>query len=403
MTAAQPGGAPTRLITPAFIALVAAGLAYFTAGGAVLPVASRFADGPLGADSTGVGIAAGAFAVGALVTRPVVGWASDRLGRRPMLIAGSLLTIVALGVHLVSTNLAMFTIARALNGVAEGFVLVAMLTAASDLAPRNRGGEAFNLASLSLYLGLAFGPPIGETVLAALDFNAVWLTAAGLTAVAAAISVLVPETAPAKVAAMDGPRPRGRLVHPAGIFPGILILCGAFGMAGYFAFLPLYTDEIGTSGAALPLAVYAGVVVILRGGFAKLPDQVGPARLAGAALVLATVGLALMGLVRSEPGLLVGSALFAAGVAFTFPALVSVAVSRVHETERGSVVGTTSLFLDLSFGLAPAFLGVIAGRTGFGGAFLASAAVAGAGAVLLVLRRHTLVRPSLAPASTLPE
>ena len=66
---------PTRLVTPGFLILVAAALAFFTGGGIVLPVASRFADGPLGADSTGVGIAIGAFAVGALVMRPVIGWA----------------------------------------------------------------------------------------------------------------------------------------------------------------------------------------------------------------------------------------------------------------------------------------------------------------------------------------
>ncbi|MEA2578977.1 MAG: hypothetical protein QOD78_2565, partial [Chloroflexota bacterium] len=62
-----------RLFTPAFAALFAAGLAFFTAGGTVLPVASRFAAGPLHADATGVGISIGAFAIAALVLRPVVG------------------------------------------------------------------------------------------------------------------------------------------------------------------------------------------------------------------------------------------------------------------------------------------------------------------------------------------
>ena len=38
-----------------------------------------FAAGPLGADATGVGIAIGAFSVAALLLRPVVGWASDRV------------------------------------------------------------------------------------------------------------------------------------------------------------------------------------------------------------------------------------------------------------------------------------------------------------------------------------
>lgn len=46
----SPGPVPERLLTLPFAALFAAALAFFTAGGIVLPVATRFADGPLGAD-----------------------------------------------------------------------------------------------------------------------------------------------------------------------------------------------------------------------------------------------------------------------------------------------------------------------------------------------------------------
>jgi len=394
---------PTRLVTPGFLILVAAALAFFTGGGIVLPVASRFADGPLGADSTGVGIAIGAFAVGALVMRPVIGWASDRFGRRPVLVGGGLLTLVALGFHLVADTLPLFVAARALLGVAEAFFLVATLAAASDLAPSNRGGEAINLASLSLYLGLALGPPIGETVLAAGGFDAAWLAAGALTVLATGLAVLVPETAPGVLArrASGGPHRRARLFHPAGVFPGILILTGAWGMAGFFAFLPLHAPAVGMDGAALPLTIYAVLVVVLRVVFAKLPDRAGAARVSGGALAVGTVGLAVLGLVGTPVGIVVGSAIFAAGVAFIFPALLSVAVSRVDETERGSVVGTASVFLDLSFGLAPAVLGLVAESGGYTGAFLVSAVVSGFGTLLLVARRGTLARPVVAEAGTL--
>jgi predicted MFS family arabinose efflux permease len=318
-------------------------------------------------------------------------------------VGGSLLTLVALGAHLVADSLPLFVAARALLGVAEAFFLVSMLAAASDLAPPNRGGESINLASLSLYLGLAFGPPIGETVLGASGFDAAWLAAGVLTVLATVLALLVPETAPGVLARRegDGPRQRARLFHPAGIFPGILILTGAWGMAGYFAFLPLHAPAIGMGGSALPLTVYAVLVVVLRLFFAKLPDQVGAARLSGAALAIVTVGLAILGLVGTPVGVLVGSAVFAVGVAFMFPALLSLAVSRVDDTERGSVVGTASVFLDLSFGLAPAALGVVAEAGGFTGAFLVSAVVAAVGTVLLFVRRATLARPVPAGAGTL--
>ena len=73
----------TPLVTRAFVSLAATSLVFFIAGGMVLPVVSPFAIGPLGSDAAGAGIAFGAFAAAALLLRPVVGWATDRFGRRP--------------------------------------------------------------------------------------------------------------------------------------------------------------------------------------------------------------------------------------------------------------------------------------------------------------------------------
>ena len=57
----------------------------------------------------------------------------------------------------------------------------------------------------------------------------------------------------------------------------------------------------------------------------------------------------------------------------------------------------TSAFLDLSFGLAPAILGLTVGG-GYGGAFVLSGAIALAGALALVLLRGSLARPVAASA-----
>lgn len=404
----SPDAVPERLLTLPFAALFAAALAFFTAGGIVLPVATRFADGPLGADAVGVGIGLGAFSVASLAVRPVVGWASDRFGRRPLLLLGGALTVVALAAHLTATSLPVFVAVRALLGIGEAFFFVAAVAAISDLAPPARRGEAINLGSLSVYLGLAAGPFIGETVLSGAGYDAVWMAAGGTAVLATLLSLLVPETAPSILAAAQNVRdgvpqergPRARLFHPAGVLPGFLILTGTFGMAGFFAFVPLHASEIGLEGAGVPLAIYALIVIVLRIVFAKLPDQIGAARLSGAALVVTALGLGLIGLLPGVAGLYVGTAVFAVGVAFMFPALLAVAVARVDETERGSVVGTSSAFLDLSFGLAPAALGLVVEASGFPAAFVAAALVAGVGALVIAARRRSLGSPMVEPVSS---
>ena len=175
-------------------------------------------------------------------------------------------------------------------------------------------------------------------------------------------------------------------------------MTGTWGMAGFLAFIPLYTTELGMGGAGPALALYALIVISLRIVFVKLPDQMGAARLGAVALIGSALGLGILSLIRNPIGVYLGTAVFASGIAFLFPSLLALAVARVAETERGSVVGTTTAFVDLSFGLAPALLGSAAGLIGFGGTFAVSAFIAVGGSVLLVVRRDAVTRPQVETA-----
>ena len=62
-----------RLFTPAFVGLAVADLAYFTAAGLAILVLPLYVTGPVGSTTAGAGLAFGAFAVSALVLRPVAG------------------------------------------------------------------------------------------------------------------------------------------------------------------------------------------------------------------------------------------------------------------------------------------------------------------------------------------
>ena len=103
--------------------------------------------------------------------------------------------------------------------------------------------------------------------------------------------------------------------------------------------------------------------------------------------------MALVGLWRTPTGLLTGTVALGVGVALATPAIMMLALDGVPTNERGSVMGTVSMSLDLAFGLGPATLGLVAAATGRAGLFLAAAGV-GVGLPLAVaagaLLRSTL-------------
>src|SRR4029450_8709509 len=74
-----------RLVTPAFIRLGVADLAYFTATGVAIYALPLWVTGPVGSNTSGAGFAFGVCAVSALIMRPFAGRVPDTWGRRPLL------------------------------------------------------------------------------------------------------------------------------------------------------------------------------------------------------------------------------------------------------------------------------------------------------------------------------
>lgn len=369
------------ILTRPFLLVSLASLAYFVADGTSFALVSRFAIGPLHADAFGAGLTFGAFSLSALVLRPVAGRLADRGGRRPLMVGGSIVFGAVMLGHLLASSLVILIVLRLLLGVAEAMVFVAAFAAEADLSPPERRGEALTLFSLSLYVGIAVGPLIGEAAFGAGGFPAVWIASAIIAGIAALVALAVPETRPTGEPGPVGPT---RILHPAGILPGLILMTGVWGMGGYFTLVPPYAvGPLGLDGARLFLLTFGGTVILARLVGAKLPDRIGARRLSGSALLVTVAGLGLMGIMPTVTGLLAGTVLLGLGVAFTTPALASLTVSRAPASERGAALGTFSLFIDLAFGAGPIAMGAVASASTTPIAFLSAAAVALIGAAIL--------------------
>ncbi len=397
-TTTASGQARPTLFTPAFTALALASLAYFTAVGMLIPALPRFVEGPLGGGNTAVGVVFGAFSVSAVLMRPAAGVFGDRRGRRPLMLAGAALFAVSVLAYGLAATPAVLVALRFVGGAGEAMFFVGMATTFTDLAPPERRGEAMSLASLALYLGIGIGPVIAELTFARFGLTTVWVVAASGALAAVALTVRVPETRPAVPDGHDtsGPATGRRLVHPAGLLPGFVLLTSIVGMAGFLAFVPLHVLDIGMAGSGMVLALFAGVVVLVRSAGARLPDTLGPGRAIRAALAASVIGLVMVGVWHAPLGLGLGAVVLAVGIALLTPSVFALAVADVPASERGQVVATTSAFIDIAFGVGPISMGVIAASLGRPAVFLAGAAVAGAGLALVAATRLGRPRPAVA-------
>lgn len=361
------------LFTRPFVMLCVAELGYFTAGGLAIYALPLYVTGPVGSNRAGAGVAFGAFALSALVLRPVAGRLCDTLGRYPLLVAGAGISAVGMLATAFVDSLPLVVVLRVLLGVGEAAFFVAAFAALADLAPPERLGEALSYNSLSLYLGLALGPLLGEWAATTFDIRASWFAAAALALFAAMAALAVGETLEREAVTGSGTR---RLIHWPAIPVGLGFLASVVPMAGFLAFASLRATELDLTNASLPLVVYGSTVVVCRLAFAKVPDRVPSLPLGAAALTAIGGGLLVAALWPSQVGLLLGALVMAVGVAFSTPAFFSAIFATASAAERGAASATASILLDLGLGAGPLLLGFVAESFGIPWAFGSAAGVA---------------------------
>lgn len=360
-------GDEPSLLTPTFAVVMVASFAYFTAMGASLPTVPRFIEGELNGGDAAVGLGVGVYAVSAALLRPWVGRLGDTRGRRVLAVGGSVIVCVSFLAYTLATSMWILVLARLLTGVGEAAGFVGFATAAQDLAPDHRRGEAASYFSVALYGGLAVGPPIGE-VLVDHGFTVVWTTLAGFAAVAAVASLWIPKGRTVAVAATR------QFLQRDALGPGVLLFLGLIPFTAYAAFIPLYAEGLGLDSVGGVLALYAGLVLLIRIFGARLPDRLGWRRGSAIALTAVGAGISLVAVWASVSAIWLAAVTLALGMSLMYPSLFTAVMAAAPEEERTHAVGTFSVFFDLAQGLGATFVGVVISlasgneRVGFGAA-----------------------------------
>ena len=361
-----------------------------------------FVEGELGGSKAAVGISVGAFSFTAVLVRPVVGRGVDQRGRKPFLALGLGALLVSCIGFLAAGSVPAVIALRLVQGISGGCVYTTVAAMATDLAPRHQRAAAIARLSLFLYFGFALGPAIAEGLIDRVGYASVWLTSAALAAVALVVAwrVLPESGAESMARRAELGRARRRIVHPAAIAPGVVLMTTGMGYSSVSGFSSLYARHVGMAAAVL-YAVFSATVIGVRLVSGTLADRIGRTAVALPGMLLAATGLATLSLLQHPPTAALGVALFGAGFALVFPALMAFTVDRVDDHERGEALGSFTAFMDIGSGGGAYLIGAIADAAGFGAAYGTPAVLCLGGAALLaVIARRSPSPSDRSPAST---
>jgi len=363
--------------------------------GIIIPLLPFYAQ-TFGATAFTVGMLATSFSLMQFIFAPVWGRVSDRVGRRPIILAGllgSCLSYLAFG--MASTLTALFA-ARIFAGIAGANIPTAQAVVADLTTPENRA-KGMGIIGAAFGLGFIFGPAIGG-FLSQYGYAAPAFFAAGLSlANFAAAWFLLPETlkpehrAIERVGRVDALRAALARPHlPLLLVIGFLVVAAFSGYESTFALFAERTHGFRASSIGYIFAFVGVILVIVQGLLVgRVVKAIGEHHIVPASLAIVAAGLLMIPATQSVGALLAANGVMAVGMGFNNPALMSL-VSRYSAAEdQGGVLGLTQSLNSLARIVGPLWGGFAFDRLGIGMPYISSAAVMAAAALLAV---HALWR-----------
>jgi MFS family permease len=308
-----------------------------------------------------------------LVSGPIIGRMSDRVGRKPMLLISQVGTCIGFLVMAGAQSLWMLYVARILDGSTAGNLSLAQAYISDHTEPSERA-KSFGLVGIAFGVGFFIGPSLTGYLAAKYGMT----TPIYLAAAMSALSILC------TAALLKGGRVEHAFDDQGSVFrwetyaryftrPGLrALLCQfvfyivsfAVFISGFALFAERRFTYQGRPFGPLEIGYVFGVVgflgIILQGGLiGRLVKRFGEPLLVASGFAALAVGYFGLGAATSPVLLVLTGILAAYGNSVIRPVLTSLITQHAGRQEQGMVLGITQALMSMASIVAPVLSGVL--------------------------------------------
>lgn len=364
--------------------------------GIVLPLLPFYAE-EFGATPLQVTLLIASFSATQFVAVPVWGRVSDRLGRRPFIVAGLFASAVSYLIFGLAGSLATLFVSRIAAGAAGGTISVAQAYVADATGPQDRA-HGLGMLGAASGLGVLIGPAIGG-YFSGFGYHVPGFIAAALCAGngIAAIFFLPESRRQPTAARAQAPMAQASTLQgwarAMTSYPFSLLLIVYFlsimSFTAMTAVLALYVDRahgMDAMDVGIVFAVAGGTTVVVRGLLVGwLARRVGERRIVLAGTIVLALSLAAIPLVQHEAMIFALVPFWSLAAGLTFPSLASLVSQQSDAESQGSMLGGQQVVGGIGRVLGPVWAGALFGAVSIGTPFLVGAALVSM-AALVALR-----------------
>lgn len=348
--------------------------------GLVIPLLSFYAE-EHGASPVGVTLLMASYSVAQFLCAPLWGALSDRIGRRPVMLASIAGSALFLAGFASATTLTQLFVFRALHGACAANISAAQAYVADVTAPEDRA-RGMGLIGASFGVGMSLGPFVGGELSPWGLAAPIW-AAAALSAFNFAWAVVgLPESRRPGDAAttqrtLDPRQWLAALGHPIVGLAIALTFVQTFAfsmMESTFALVAEHAWTMAPRDVGRLFGVIGVVGIVIQGGLiGRLVRAVGERGLIAVGYAANALGLGVLAFAQGTAAIWIGCSFVAVGISIVNPSLASLISRAATRDDQGKVLGSNQSLSALARALAPTCGGLLFTHWFAGGAFLAGA------------------------------
>ncbi len=337
--------------------------------GIVAPLMPFYAES-LGASGIWLGIIFSAFSFSRLIFMPLIGKISDEKGRKIFIISGLFAYSIISIAYIAAYDVLTLTFVRFIHGFASAMVVPVAMAYIGEVSPEGGEGEYMGTFTISLFLGMGFGPFIGGVIKDAAGFDYVFYAMAVLTALSFFTCFLfLPDTITKKKQqrAKLSIIVRDRLIGSIFLFRFLY----AFGRGGIISFLPILAAKMYLSATQTGIIITLNILLtaILQRPFGRLADIHNRTSLVIYGLLISALSLIAIPMISDFFYLIFLACLMGAGGALSIPAAMAIMATEGRIHGHGSLMGLLNSAMSLGMITGPLLSGWIMDISGIESVF----------------------------------
>ncbi len=314
----------------------------------VLPLLALYATDLPGADPLTIGLALGVYGLSQAVLQIPLGWLSDRIGRKPVIVGGLLVFVLGSVVAAMADSIYGVVAGRALQGM--GAIASTIMALVADLTREEQRTKAMAMVGMSIGLSFAVALVLGPLVAAAGGLAAVfWFTAVLAVAGVSIVTLVVPTPEQGQVHSDVGARQGlfARSLRDAGLMRlNMAVFSLHFILMALFLVVPGLLLDVAGLGRDSHWMVYLPALLLSIAGMVPmmiLAERKGRLReMFLLAIILLMVAMGMIASAQLAPVLYVGMCLFFVGFNYLEATLPSLVSKMVFAGGKGTALGIYS-------------------------------------------------------------